>query len=1530
MARVPTAAAELAPLHQLARATWSAVTARDEAEARGASVADIRRWWQSASGYFGPLAMQYAEKIAEAKRSGGEVPKAFTRGLWKKVRGPMGAAALTAARVGWRLGDPFHVYDQDGTDFLLTNTSPALVRKLACDALRTSIERKVATKWAVEEEQYRGRRACLDFVTTAVKTCKHLSPHQRGIMRAVTCGALMTGCRAVKMGYLVTGLCPLCGMASDTLTHRVYECTHTAAAVAAAVPSWFLDEAKRKAAGDSFWTTGACPSPVDLAPPPVNDLRVEVETLDEGTRASDGEDIMAIRGRAYWDGSATTSVVKGLTRAACAVVQTDEEGRPMKILQAAVPRHLPQTAQAAEFMGLGIVFKALRARTSVVGDCLNVVRAANGLARNALAQGHMYAGLTLSTYEQPERRRWAGEIAWTRAHRKPTGRESADELRDMKGNEAADAAAKDALLAHPALGTNVESQVIFYERRVRHVVDAVVAALQLFPRAPGNMPRAPRPLTEQQARQRRMHHWAYRGGSWRCTFCDDWLNSDQIPRARKFQRCHGLTMADRASAIAARGHDLFRAAADVQFVYCAKCGAWGHKRVHLLAGSCAPPKAAGIQALRRIRRGEHPLQRRGPKGILLPREHVRTVARYDRQEARWVDTGGGTTGTTLGAPEGCWRHCGHDHGYGSVQSDGARDGVMNSDGEAREEQHVDVAFMDSNGGQEGCDEMLIFDDAADDDVFGHGGSLDQESEARPRDGAIGSPSDFVPAGSTSANARSQLRGAKSIWERSSTGTAEAAIGRLKINARPPSTDATERILAVRRRVRQRLISGGGEADGEDKLNDAEAKGAVTSVDAARVGPGGPHRCRATDAVTTPGPGSVVAGTVAVGGAATELLLWRQTREAAADRGEVADSPPCESAVSQDGIEDTESNPTGRDDVRTLQAEPRRDGGGGPPKRRRLQSPQEPPKRLGVGPSMKGREEIVHHGGRPASQEIVRRRVGSIDHGSLHAAACDSGGAAATGFPKRPLKGLCLRVPRARQYECASASPSPSSLRTARTGDIASSGGGEAAGTGQGCSPVARNFSAARGWTAKEEHLDGPATVELEERSGGGACIPSLHQRRRPHGADQNVQFDRHAAVGADDRPQPEVGDAMLERERATTSNQPRLASVDGAATERGDVKGVTDGPTFDDQAEGTAGWGEARQARASTSGEPRPGRRCRHSMGSSTSDAPQPRLCRPHGRGGSGAQCSPTENSFEVCPSFDNGEGDNLSSDRDSPPRPLFPAVDARDALPAALARDRGRAQRSGPLAVGGRRGGQDAARGAVGDGGLACFSAMGDGHCDTSHGSQAKAQTSFREPGSTDSGGGGPSRDEHFVVRNCPGSDVSLERRVLCVHTSGVTSGGSTSSAWTPGASSTGAGATSGPRRTDPGCLGFRLDGELASRFDGSSGDRVRSGPAAAEELDYGGAEYVVKRRRLRGKQPVGDKLGGNSMHAEFSGGPSCSTTLTPQCRPVSEHDGPLLTVGSADASNCGGATAGHQGARGGFGACWPSRGGRPPDAVK
>ncbi len=231
---VPTAAAENAHLIQYARMIWNATIHRQDAIDRGSSIADIRKMWDEASCYFLPLVEALRNKMAQL--DGDEVPTAFTRRLWRQVRGPLGAAAFTAARIGWTFVNPFTIHDHVGAEMLFTNSTPAMVSKRAVEALRTTIEKKIACRWAADEPQYSGRRVCLDLVVSTVNNSKRLTAYQKGVMRSATRGAIMTGARAIKLGYKVEGLCPLRGQAMDTLAHRIYECPCTMDAVSAVVP----------------------------------------------------------------------------------------------------------------------------------------------------------------------------------------------------------------------------------------------------------------------------------------------------------------------------------------------------------------------------------------------------------------------------------------------------------------------------------------------------------------------------------------------------------------------------------------------------------------------------------------------------------------------------------------------------------------------------------------------------------------------------------------------------------------------------------------------------------------------------------------------------------------------------------------------------------------------------------------------------------------------------------------------------------------------------------------------------------------------------------------------------------------------------------------------------------------------------------------------------------------------------------------------------------------------------------------------
>jgi hypothetical protein len=441
----PTADVEVAPVHQYAKMVWRAATRREESQMRSSALPDIRAMWEAASRDFTPL----ADRMLAARREDGTIPPAVARATWARVRGPIAAAAVSLARIGWTFASPFVLRDAMGDEHELTTNSPQMIRDLLRDATRDDLERKVGAKFAASEEAFRGRRACLDLAIQNSRPSKSRTPQQCGAFKSVACGALWTAMKAKERGYATDGLCPLCHREPDTPRHRVYGCEATRDAVISAVPRWFWDEATRTGAHGQFWTTAVFPHPADHAPRPRADLHCEVEHhTAQGRADADDQNRGHVTGRVCVDGSCTPSPIRGLGRAAMALVMQDGEGEPVKTLQLAVPRHLPQTAQAAENLIIAVAFRSIRGAAEVIGDCLNVVRAYTAAAVKALRPTNKYAGIVLDSFRDVEKRR-STTVRWTRAHRTLTGSESQAEQMDIRGNALADKAAKDAIRLHP-------------------------------------------------------------------------------------------------------------------------------------------------------------------------------------------------------------------------------------------------------------------------------------------------------------------------------------------------------------------------------------------------------------------------------------------------------------------------------------------------------------------------------------------------------------------------------------------------------------------------------------------------------------------------------------------------------------------------------------------------------------------------------------------------------------------------------------------------------------------------------------------------------------------------------------------------------------------------------------------------------------------------------------------------------------------------------------------------------------------------
>ncbi len=996
---VPTAQFEVAPVLQLSRMIWKGQFEREDAARRGTGLGDLATMWAKTSVHFIHSANRVREG-AMGERTAGRARA--SREAWRSIRGPWGAAALTLARIGWKYEAPFTVTTDEGAEIDLTATAPALLKIQLVAGVKRSLERDVGRSLAKKSATYEGRRACLDLALAALKSSGAGSKLEKGAYQSALCGSAMTMSRAADLGYDVEDKCPLCGEPGDTIRHRTFFCRCTAQAVQAAVPRWFIDEAVRSSPRDPFWTTGVIPHPVDLAP----QLAAEVEIVVEHGM-QDGEERQArtappegggadtaVGGRVYIDGSAQPSAIDGLARAGACVAEVDDRGRMIKKLTCAVPAHLPQTSQAAEHLAAAIAFRCITRVATVYCDCLGVVKALNDQGGVATFAKRRYGGLLLDTVRDPARRRLCQRVQWIKAHRHEANAEDAEDLINIKGNAVADEGADEAVKQHVGIGGDLKTDIDFWEKRARLVVRAVGVAMAMFPPAPGDMKKRPRQIQTTEggpggARSDRQHQWRYDGGAWRCQRCWSWITGDKHPRDRAATLCEGGNRCADLERFTSKGHKMAWAEGQLPFAFCTRCGAWASRRPRKLLKPCGEPSANGRLALRRIERNLHPWQKREQGGTLRPRSMIQVVTepaldvgmpvakapRLSRGErpAR-------TTESNRRGDDDIRRLDEHDD-----------ENMLDVDATAAVVKDAVIEELGAEVGHEPCG--ALHDQWSDEDVFGHGGSLEE-----PQGQAMSSPRADRKRKDLPGSALAQQRGgarSRTVAEtangfgRRYDGEAggEVNVRTTKWEPQMPGSSTDGMATKIESRAEEARMEYEGLDDGkgwrgigDSSFGTARAKGiAQNAVDACEA-PGGPCNAGATEAVAPHASAAVTASVTAEHVAATLQPTGDYAREAVADRGEAAVGPPSGYAVPLDGWLEVTGN-----------------------QRPGWSSPQNWPTSLGVGPS-NGPDDCADNGDGPAMKVNVRRRDG-VDAPSCSAAAARSGAdAAVRGRREEPLEG----------------------------------------------------------------------------------------------------------------------------------------------------------------------------------------------------------------------------------------------------------------------------------------------------------------------------------------------------------------------------------------------------------------------------------------------------------------------------------------------------------------------------------------------
>ncbi len=444
--------------------------------------------------------------------------------------------------------------------------------------------------------------------------------------------------------------------------------------------------------------------------------------------------------RKYGGGSTRTGRPPDATSAAwlgrrAPSYRSKEMGEVVRSITMALPRHLPQTSQASEHVGVALARQVIEKVSTISSDCLNVVKAVNAPAHQALGAGKVYAGIILDAWSNPQNLKRVQEVRWVKAHRTEDGQEDDDTMRDIKGNRAADKLAGEAVKEHPQPGVDARAALDYYSRRAPYVAAAVAVALQMFPhKETDRLKRRERPTSKEEALRRKEHMWEYSEGTWRCAICGTWTKGGDMTKRQEAAACGGHVAHHEAERWSGLGHKIAVTDGPTGFAFCTRCGGWSSRRAHKLNCPCAPVTEAGDQALKRITKGKHPWRKRLRGGGEAPRTSVEVVASYVGETGSWKPQGAtaGAVKRTLESSDGDPNNnkeikrntTDSPEGPDSLGGDGtaAGDARMSRNGAEGPTQQAneEAAATEPTLGHAGWSQD-------EEDPFGHGGGMDEAS-----------------------------------------------------------------------------------------------------------------------------------------------------------------------------------------------------------------------------------------------------------------------------------------------------------------------------------------------------------------------------------------------------------------------------------------------------------------------------------------------------------------------------------------------------------------------------------------------------------------------------------------------------------------------------------------------------------------------------------------------------------------------------------------------------------------------------------
>jgi len=317
-------------------------------------------------------------------------------------------------------------------------------------------------------------------------------------------------------------------------------------------------------------------------------------------------------GNLFADGHCSRTGIKGLDRASWAILELDDNGCPVAWVYGAVPRDLPQTPQAAEYLAAVYAAHFVQAPSILHDDCANVVRDMQPGRLEVVNERCAYAAV-LAHANTAETRAFLTTVK-VKAHVDHWGL-SGDERWKAIGNGFAD---KFALAAeysiHPQPTAELIQDITTDMNHVKATIRVMAAVLPLWglestkhtriARTPGEVGVAVKVGSKE------LHVWELQGDRWICAVCRGFTLTNVLPKHRVRQRCYGLKDRLSASSSCQIGHCLVEVTSTTgRFTICSRCGGCGSRKAVKLACICSGKLQSrrAREAYNRVfKKGKHP------------------------------------------------------------------------------------------------------------------------------------------------------------------------------------------------------------------------------------------------------------------------------------------------------------------------------------------------------------------------------------------------------------------------------------------------------------------------------------------------------------------------------------------------------------------------------------------------------------------------------------------------------------------------------------------------------------------------------------------------------------------------------------------------------------------------------------------------------------------------------------------------------------------------------------------------------------